>query len=188
MGDTVEIVRFEVPPERADALVEGHEAARLAMHALAPGWIWSRLGRFDERHWVEVVAWRERAAFERTFADAADDPVAGAWFDLAAPGWTIVLGEPVEELGPPPPQNGTMELIGARTGENSALEAALEAGAQWSLLIETDRREWRGESWEPTAPEMVRLTVPAPDREPPPPSWTEVATIAHSFDAAGAAV
>jgi hypothetical protein len=186
MSGTVEIVRFEVPSEQAESLVEGHGTARLAMDALAPGWIWSRLARLDERQWIEVVAWQKREAFERSFAEAADDPVAGAWFDLAAPGWTIVLGEPVEAVGPPPPHDGSLELVSARAGEEAALVAAHEAGSRWSLLIETDGRDWTGESWEETAPGLVRLTVPAPDRGPSPPSWIEVATIAHSFDAAGA--
>lgn len=186
MSARIEIVRFEVPPEHADELVEGHERARLAMDAIGTGWIWSRLARFDERRWLEVVAWRDQASFERVFAAASDDPVAGPWFDLAAPGWTIALGDPVEDLRPVPPQGGTLELISVSTGEDSALVAAREPGSLWSLLIETDDRSFTGEEWERSDRGMVRLTIPAPERGLAPPSWTEVADIAHSFDSADA--
>jgi hypothetical protein len=188
VSDIIEIVRFDVPPDKADALVSGHERARLAIDALSPGWIWSRLARFHECSWVEIVAWRERAAFERALELSVNEPAAADWFDLAVPGWTIVLGEPVEHAGPVPPQQGTVELIGARIGEDAALVATADEDVQWSMLIELDGRVWTGESWVRDPPGMLRMTVPAPDRGSPPPSWTEVATIAHSYDAAGASV
>jgi hypothetical protein len=188
MSATIEIVRFDVPEGRADELVAGHERARLAIDSLSPGWIWSRLARFSEVSWIEIVAWRDRAGFERALELSVNEPAAADWFDLADPGWTIVLGEPVEELGPTPPELGTIELITAGAGEDSALVAAPDAGSHWSLLVDLEGREWAGDSWRPTAPGMLRMTVPAPERESGPPSWTEVATIAHSYDAAGASV
>jgi hypothetical protein len=188
VSETIEIVRFDVPPERVDALISGHERARLAIDSLSPGWIWSRLARFDERSWVEIVAWRERSAFERALELSVNEPDAADWFDLAAPGWTIVLGEPVEDPVPVPPQEGDVELIEARTGEDAALVAIPDEGVHWSMLVELDGGVWSGESWTRAAPGMLRMTVPAPDRGSPPPSWTEVATIAHSYDAAGASV
>ena len=102
MSATIEVVRFSVPPERADALISGHPAARLAIDSVSPGWIWSRLARFDERSWIEVVAWSDREPFDRAFELSVREPDAAEWFDLADPGWTIVLGVKVDAgLGHP---------------------------------------------------------------------------------------
>lgn len=185
---TIEIVRFEVPDDRAETLVAGHGGARLAIDAMAPGCIWSRLGRFDERRWIEVVAWRDHAAFERAFEFAMNDPAVGRWFDLAEPDWTIELGEPVEDSSDQPPQAGTMEVVTATGGEEGALVATAEGDPAWSALLALDGRVWRGASWSRSAPGMVRISVPAPEASARP-SWAEVAVIAHSYDAAsGAAV
>ena len=184
---TIEIVRFEVPAERAEPLVAGHEGARRAIDAVAPGWNWSRLGRFDECRWIEVVAWRDRAAFERAFEFAMNDPAVARWFDLADPGWTIELGEPIEDAGDRPPQAGTMEVVTAPGGEESALVATAEDDPAWSSLIALDGRVWRGDSWVRSAPGMARISVPAPEAPSARPSWAEVAVIAHSCDAASGA-
>lgn len=188
MTPTIEVVRFDVQPERAGVLVSGHDAARLAIDALSPGWIWSRLARFDERSWVEIVAWNGRAAFDRALELSANDPVASAWFELADPGWTIVLGEPVADSVPIPPPAGSLELIEAGAGEDSALVATPDDGSAWTMLVEVEGAVWQHDGWRRSSPGMLRVTVPAPERGPAAPSWTEAATIAHSFDAEASSV
>ena len=129
MNVTVEIVRFDVPPERADDLVRGHKPARLAMDALSPGCLWSRLARMNGRRWVEVVAWRDLAAFERVWKQASKTPEIAAWFDLADPGFTIDLGEPLNDLWPTlPPAKGWIELLSSG-GEDSGRMAS--SASEW---------------------------------------------------------
>ncbi len=107
----IEIVRFEVPPERRDALIDGHLDARRAIRAVAPpGAEWSRLLQLDQRRWIEVVGWASRSTFDRAEERSADDPVASAWFDLAEPGWTIVIAELDELPRQPPPAEGELEV------------------------------------------------------------------------------
>ena len=185
MSATIEIVRFDVPPERADELIAGHERARLAIDSVSSGWIWSRLGRFDERGWVEIVAWRDRVAFDRALELSVDEPDAADWFGLASPGWTIRLGEPVEAPSSDPPAEGTLRLAAASPGEHSALVAAPEEGGAWSMLIGLDERAWyeAGADWRPESPGLLRLTVSDGSGLRPPPCWTESAAIAHSYDA-----
>ena len=183
MSATIEVVRFSVPPERADALISGHPAARLAIDSVSPGWIWSRLARFDERSWIEVVAWSDRDSFDRALKLSVREPDAAEWFDLADPGWTIVLGEVMQASGPIPPTEGSLSLITAPRGDGSALVAAADEGAPWSMLIDLDGSLWREDAWRRAAPGLLRLTVPDPADQPPP-SWTESAAIAHSYDAA----
>jgi hypothetical protein len=185
MTETIEIVRFDVPPERADELIAGHERARLAIDSVSRGWVWSRLGRFDETSWVEIVAWRDRVAFDRALELSVYEPDAADWFALASPGWTIRLGEPLEAAMSGPPPEGTLRLAAASPGEDSALVAAPEEGDAWSMLIALDERAWREAEgdWRPESPELLRLTVSDGSRRQPPPCWTESAAIAHSYDA-----
>lgn len=184
MSATIEIVRFEVPPERAEELIAGHERARLAIDSVSPGWIWSRLGRFDERSWIEIVAWRERVAFDRALELSVNEPDAADWFGLADPGWTITLGEPVEAPASGPPGEGTLALTTAPRGEGSALVATPEEGAAWSMLIALDERVWSEAEgdWRPASSSMLRITVPDGSRPQPPPCWTESAGIVHTYD------
>jgi len=182
---TIEIVRFGVPPERADELIAGHERARLAIDSVSPGWIWSRLARFDERSWIEIVAWSERAAFDRALELSIDEPDAADWFGLADPGWTIRLGEPVEAPSSDPPAGGSLLLATAPLGEDSALVAAPDDGDAWSMLIALDERAWSEAEadWAAVSPGLLRLTAPDGSGSQPPPCWTETAAIAHSYDA-----
>lgn len=186
MSPIIEIVRFEVPPGRAEELIAGHERARLAIDSVSPGWVWSRLARFDERSWIEIVAWSERAAFERALELSVGEPDAADWFDLADPGWTIVLGEPVQPSGsPPPPAEGTLALTTAARGEDSALVAAPDDGTSWSMLIDLEDRIWTEGDWRKSPPGLLRVSVPDPSRQAPP-CWTESAEIAHGYDAPAA--
>jgi hypothetical protein len=184
MSTTVEVVRFDVPPERAEALVAGHEAARLAIDSVAPGWIWARLARFDRRSWVELVAWRERASFERALELSVDQPDAAEWFELADPGWSIVLGQPREDERRPPPAEGTLELVAASAGENAAEDAVPNASSAWSMLLELEDGVWSGDSWRASPPGELRITAPEEDPGASARPGAEVATIAHSYDAA----
>jgi hypothetical protein len=181
MSDTVEVVRFDVPPERAEELVAGHEAARLAIDSVAPGWSWSRLARFDRRSWVELVAWPDRGAFERALARSVGEPDAAEWFELADPGWSIVLGRPLEGAGIPPPADGTLELFSARAGE---VAAAPGGGSEWSIVLELEDRVWAGDSWRASPPGQLRITVLESDPGAGFRHGAKVATIAHSYDAA----
>ena len=183
MSATIEVVRFTVPPERTGALVSGHEAARLAIDSVSPGWIWSRLGRFDERSWIEIVAWRDRAAFDRALELSVGEPDAADWFDLADPDWTIELGGPVDDPQSGPPAEGDLVLTTAERGESSALVAAPDEGATWSLLLDLDGRVWSEGAWRRSSPGLLRISVPRASESQAPPSWTESATIVHSYDA-----
>jgi hypothetical protein len=181
---TVEIVRFAVPPARAERLVAGHEPARLAIDAVAPGWIWSRLARVDERGWIELVAWRDLAAFERALARAVEMRDAADWFDLADPGWTIELGVPVDEEPAAPPAEGYLELVssgGARGVTGSA------EGAVWSLLLELGGRRWQGDSWTEVPETLLRVAALAGEGASSLPPEGELAEIAHSCDFEGKA-
>jgi hypothetical protein len=187
MSITIEIVRFEVPPERAEELIGGHLDARRAIRTLSPpGTHWSRLARLDERRWVEVVAWPQRSVFDRALELSPDDPTAGAWFALAEPGFTIVIGEAGEPPDSPPPRKGELELVWSTPPATKAPEAA--NGAVWSLLAETDGRTLHDdhESWTDGAPASVRISVQAgvgAGREPAGPGQThEAGPIAHAVD------
>jgi len=139
VGATIEIVRFEVAADRHDELVAGHTAARRAIRAVSPpGTLWSRLTRSGETGWIELVAWVRREVFDRALERSADDPVAGAWFRLAEPGYTILLGEIAEEPLPPP-RDGELQLSWWRNG--AAAESPRPGGA-WGLQASIDSRAW----------------------------------------------
>ena len=149
MSETIEIVRFTVPPERAGELVAGHDAARRAIDDVGPGWIWSRLARFDERSWVEVVAWDERDAFLRALERSAQQPIATAWFGLADPGWTLRIGARTGGDADRPPSAGRLEL-----GATSDREG------RWCATVELEGRTWTDDdAWRPSPPASVRITV-----------------------------
>ena len=187
MAAAIEIVRFEVEPERRRELLAGHLGARRAIHALAPpGALWSRLTRVGERGWIEIVAWERRELFDRALELSAADPVARPWFDLASPGYMILLGE-THDAPPPPPREGALEL-------EWALSAAAPAGGDaepgWSLQVEIGTRAWVDASgWVERAPMAVRISEAregssAPFRVDPPAPFRERVAIAHAVDAA----
>jgi hypothetical protein len=183
---TIEIVKFDVPPERAGELIGGHLDARRAIRALSPpGALWSRLAQFDKRRWVEVVAWPHRSVFDRALELSPGDPTAGAWFELAEPGFTIVIGEASEPPDSPPPREGELELVWSTGPGRKAPEAA--DGAVWSLLAETDGPTLRDDhtSWVDGEPAIVRISVAGGEagREPVGSGRTrEAGLIAHAVD------
>jgi len=184
---TIEIVRFEVTPERQAELVAGHTGARRAIHALSPpGALWSRLTRVGERGWIEIVAWERRELFDRALERSADDPVARPWFDLASPGYMILLGE-THDAPPPPPREGALELEWTR---DSAAAGEGEAVPGWSLRVEIGARAWVDASgWVERAPMAARMTEAreassVPFQVDPPAPFGERVAIAHAVDAA----
>lgn len=183
MANTIEIVRWTAAPERAEALVAGHQPARLAIDAVAPGWVWSRLGRLDERTWIEVVAWSSRQAFLRALELSSRQPTVQDWFDLADPDWTLELGEHVDgDLGLPPAE-GDLELTSSR-GDDADLVAAPDQASRWSALIEMDGRVWSEGSWNATKPSLLRIGVRERREAPTSPPWTQAFRIQHASDAA----
>jgi hypothetical protein len=154
----VEIVRFEVEPERREELVAGHLDARRAIRAVSPpGALWSRLAQLDERRWVEVVAWGSRSVFEQAVERSQDDPTARGWFDLSEPGYTIAIGELAGDPGSPP-REGELELVwGAGTGKGTAEHMTADT---WRALAEIDGRTFVDPSgWVESEPTVVRLAV-----------------------------
>lgn len=186
MTDTIELVRWTAPPERADDLLAGHRPARLAIDAVAPGWVWSRLARIDDRTWIEVVAWRTRAAFMRALELAPQQQVAQDWFDLADGGWTLQLGEHVDGDQGAPPADGDIELTFSG-GEDADLVASPEQSSRWSSLIELDGRVWSEGQWHPQRPGLLRLGVRARSPRPVSLPWTQAFRIVHSEDSAAPA-
>jgi len=184
---TIEIVRFEVAPERRQELLAGHLGARRAIHALSPpGALWSRLTRVGERGWIEIVAWERRELFDRALELSAEDPVARPWFDLASPGYMILLGE-TEDAPPLPPREGALELEWAL---EDAAPAEGDAEPGWSLRVEIGTRAWVDASgWVERAPMTARMSEApegssAPFRVDPPAPFRERVAIAHAVDAA----
>lgn len=176
MSAALEIVRFEVPPERRAELLDGHLAARRAIAACSPpGSLWSRLAELDGNRWVEAVAWEDRAVFEGALERSPNDPVAGTWFALAEPGYTIVVGE-LERPDPPPPREGALELTWA-PGPDAAPPQA--ADAAWSAVAWFDGRTLVDErGWVEGEPSAVRVAVHSGDPGP------GAARIADAVDAA----
>lgn len=161
MAVTIELVRFDVAPERRAELIDGHAEARRAIHAVAPpGAIWSRLLRLGKRGWLEVVAWPERAVFDTALERAPSDPTARAWFGLADPAWSISMGEVADPPEAPPPREGELELTWLRGGQREMAAAhRLEDG--WSALIEVEGRAWIYPSgWSEREPSLLVLAVP----------------------------
>jgi hypothetical protein len=193
MSATIEIVRFDVPPERHAELLAGHDDARRAIAAVSPpGALWSRLARIGTRGWIEIVAWAQRATFDRALELSPGDPVAGPWFELADPGYTIMLGEAASGSAGPPPRQGELELtwgpgeLGLHPPDDASPPGA------WSSLIEVESRAWVDPSgWADGEPSTLRLIAaggPAPAGGTATPGAgraREVARIAHAVDSAG---
>ena len=141
MSTTVEIVRFEVPPKRREALIGGHLDARRAIRVVSsPGDLWSRLAQLDSRRWVEVVAWDSRRLFEQALKRAPKDETARRWFELAEPGWSILTGVSATDLAGPPPTEGELELVWCQEAELPAAASSSEHG--WSIDVRLDLRAW----------------------------------------------
>jgi hypothetical protein len=103
-----------------------------------------------------VVAWETRSVFDRALELSEDDPTARAWFDLAEPGWTIVIGEIAAKQPIPPPREGVLELVWRDRAD--AYEA--EDGSAWSMVARTDGRALVDPSgWVEEEPAVVRITV-----------------------------
>lgn len=185
MTHTIEMVRWTAPPERAEPLVAGHQAARDAIDAVAPGWVWSRLARMDERTWIEIVAWRTRAAFERALELAPREPVPRDWFGLADADWTLELGEHVDGDDGVPPPAGDIELT-TSGGDDADLVAAPDPESRWSVLVEMDGRVWSEGEWRTTKPSLLRIGVREHTEAPACPPWTQAFTIEHAYDASAA--
>jgi hypothetical protein len=191
VGPTIEIVCFEVPPERREALVAGHLDARRAIRAVSPpGDLWSRLAQLDERRWVEVVAWGSRAVFERALERSQDDPTARAWFDLSELGYTIAIGELAADTAGSPPRDGELELVWG-VGAGEAAVERMAAGA-WTALAQIDGRTFVDPSgWVEGEPTVVRLVARRRvDPQPESPDLLgreyvrDVGGIVHAIDAA----
>jgi hypothetical protein len=182
---TIEIVRWTAPSGSTGRLLQGHGPARLAIDAVAPGWIWSRLARFEDQSWIEVIAWRSRSAFLRALELSVRQPAAKDWFDLADPGWTLELGEHVDGGEGVPPGVGDLELTSSR-GKDADLVAAPDQASHWSCLVELDGRVWSEGEWRMSQPSLLRLGVRQSAPAPASPPWTRVARIEHAFDAAAA--
>lgn len=149
---------------RRKALLAGHLGARRAIRAVSPpGAAWSRLAELGEDMWAEVVAWEQRATFDRALERSPDDPTARGWFELAEPGWTIVIGE-LPSLPPdPPPREGALAL------EWGVDPDADGADPPWSMTARTDGRTLvEPGGWVEGEPVAVRVTVNprAPARGP----------------------
>lgn len=152
----LEIVRFEVPPERRRDLVDGHLPARRAIRAVSPpGALWSRLAQLGQRRWVEAVAWERRSTFDRALELSQNEPTAREWFDLAEPGWTIELARLEAAPMPAPPREGRLELSWRVPGRRQAPPVAA-----WRVLGETDGRMLVDPTgWVEARRSVVRLTV-----------------------------
>lgn len=79
---TIELARFTVRPQDVPTMLERRPAMARALRERVPGFVDLRLVRLDERTWLDVVEWADRAA-----ADAAQDavgqlPECGAVFEL----------------------------------------------------------------------------------------------------------
>jgi hypothetical protein len=192
VSTTIEIVRFEVSPERRAALIRGHLHARRAIRAVSPpGDLWSRLAQLDERRWLEVVAWDSRPLFERALERAPNNETARTWFDLADAGWSILTGvSPTDPPSPPPPE-GELELVWSPEGEVPA--AASASKPEWSIDVQLDLQAWVDPSgWIEKEPAALRVNArrQTSDRAPsesPHRSATkrEVAVIASAIESAG---
>jgi hypothetical protein len=187
VSTTVEIVRFEVSPERRDALIGGHLDARRAIRAVSsPGDLWSRLAQLDSRRWVEVVAWQSRGLFEQALERAPKEETARRWFELAEPGWSILTGVSSTDLVGPPPTEGELELVWSQEAELPAAASSSKHG--WSIDVRLDLRAWVDPSgW--TEKERGTLRVNAAgsttrERTETPGIQREVAVIASAIESA----
>jgi hypothetical protein len=158
----LEIVRFQVIPERRRALIDGHLPARRAIRGVAPpGALWARLAHLGQRGWIEVVAWERRSTFDQALELSQSESTARDWFDLAEPGWTIELARLETPPLAPPPRRGHLEVSWHASGRPPAL-----AGATWIVLGETDGRTLVDPTgWVETRRSVVSLTVVDGGRE-----------------------
>ena len=78
----MEIARFTVRPEDVDAMLALRPAMVDALRDRVPGFVDLRLVRLDERTWLDLVEWTDRAAAEAAQDAVMELPECAAVFQL----------------------------------------------------------------------------------------------------------
>ncbi len=79
MSEHLEIVLFDVAPERRDAFLAARPAAIAALRGAFPRLLDAPHAPFDHGGWLDVVRWRSRAEAEAAAAGFAQVEAARAW-------------------------------------------------------------------------------------------------------------
>ncbi|WP_306357496.1 MULTISPECIES: antibiotic biosynthesis monooxygenase [unclassified Nocardia] len=76
----LELARFTVDPTDVDAMLAARPAMLTALREKFDGFVSLRLVRLDERTWMDVVEWRDRAAADAAAAGIGAVPECAAAF------------------------------------------------------------------------------------------------------------
>lgn len=80
MTKALEIARFTVESEKLSRFLGDREAAVAAMRAAFPGLIDARLGRLDDRNWIDVWLWADMSSAKAAADGAVGVREAATWF------------------------------------------------------------------------------------------------------------
>ncbi|GAA3095636.1 antibiotic biosynthesis monooxygenase family protein [Streptosporangium carneum] len=80
MTITVELTRFRVAPEHAQALVDARPAMLEDFRADRTGFLGARLIRVTDDEWLDIVDWRSPEDFAASRAKGANLPGVAAFF------------------------------------------------------------------------------------------------------------
>lgn len=82
MSRTVELTRFRVSSDRADALLAAREGMLADFRADRAGFLGARLVRLPGDEWLDIVEWRSPEDFAASRAKGANLPGIAAFFAL----------------------------------------------------------------------------------------------------------
>lgn len=80
MTITVELTRFRVPADRAEALLEARSAMVAEFREHRNGFLDAQLVRIDAETWLDIVNWLTPEDFSASRAQGADHPGIKAFF------------------------------------------------------------------------------------------------------------
>jgi len=86
MSQSIEVVRFRVPPEARERFVSERKTADAALHALG-GFVGSELAQGDGDSWLLIVRWASREAVLAAQKHTMSSPgvaAVNAWIALAS--------------------------------------------------------------------------------------------------------
>ena len=95
---TIELARFTVRPENAEAMLRCRPALARALREQFPGFLGLTLVRLDERTWLDVVEWTDRAAAQAAQEAIMSNPDCRAFIRLIDEVVAVEHGEVAQHL------------------------------------------------------------------------------------------